>query len=316
MTAATDSPNQRNAVPVLRWTACFAVILGLHIAAALLLFRNVTPPPEALPAPPEAIMLDLAAEPAPQAPSPEASDPAAPPPTAQPAPQPPTPEPPAPQPPAPQPPAPQPPTPQQPVATEPPAPAPELPPTPMQPMQPMQPDAEPVTPPKPPDPAPAKTFSEPPPPPRHVAPKRPVRKPVVDHQPQTQTPKAEQEPEKAAAASSPPDKAPAPPASAQPAASSNAQPNWRGELVSRLQRAKRYPDAAREREEHGVATVRFTMDRQGHVLSVTLVRSSGSTALDEEAVALIHRAEPLPALPPEMPGDTITLTAPIAFVLQ
>jgi hypothetical protein len=33
-------------------------------------------------------------------------------------------------------------------------------------------------------------------------------------------------------------------------------------------------------------------------------------------VALIHRAEPLPAMPPEMQGDTITVTAPIAFVLQ
>jgi protein TonB len=140
---------------------------------------------------------------------------------------------------------------------------------------------------------------------------------MVERQPQPQTPKTEPaQPEKTAAASAPPDKAPAPPASAPAAASSNAQPNWRGELVSRLQRAKRYPDAARERDEHGVATVRFTMDRQGHVLSVTLVRSSGSTALDEEAVALIHRAEPLPAMPPEMQGDTITVTAPVAFVLQ
>jgi periplasmic protein TonB len=144
-----------------------------------------------------------------------------------------------------------------------------------------------------------------------------VHKPTVERQLQPQTPTTEQaQPEKTEAASAPPDKAPAPPASAPAAASSHAQPNWRGELVSRLQRAKRYPDAARERDEHGVATVRFTMDRQGHVLSVTLVRGSGSTALDEEAVALIHRAEPLPAMPPEMQGDTITVTAPIAFVLQ
>jgi periplasmic protein TonB len=170
-----------------------------------------------------------------------------------------------------------------------------------------------VAPSKPQDPASVKTFAEPKPPVHHAPPKRPAREAVAEHQP----PKSvEQHEPKRAAAPSPPDKA-APSAAAAPAApASNVQPNWRSALIGRLQQAKRYPASSRAREEQGVATITFTIDRQGHVVSVALTRSSGSAALDEEAVALIRRAEPLPALPPEMHGDTITLTAPITFVLQ
>jgi protein TonB len=100
------------------------------------------------------------------------------------------------------------------------------------------------------------------------------------------------------------------------ASPSDAIPTWRGELTSRLQRAKRYPDSARSNGQQGVAIATFTMDRAGHVLAALLVRSSGFPGLDEEAVALIRRAEPLPAMPDEMPGSTVTLTVPVAFSLR
>jgi protein TonB len=140
-----------------------------------------------------------------------------------------------------------------------------------------------------------------------------VRKAVPEHRvpkPVQQTAPAQTPP------LSPADK-PSTPVTAAPAIPASAiQPNWRSALLGRLQRAKRYPADARARGEQGTATVTFTMDRKGNVLSISLSRSSGSAALDEEAVAMIHRAEPLPALPAEMHGDTITLTAPVAFVLQ
>ena len=84
----------------------------------------------------------------------------------------------------------------------------------------------------------------------------------------------------------------------------------------RLQRAKRYPDAARERNEEGVATVAFTLTREGEVLSATLVHSSGSAELDAEAVALVYRAAPLPAIPPEIPGAIVRLVMPVTFSLR
>jgi protein TonB len=91
---------------------------------------------------------------------------------------------------------------------------------------------------------------------------------------------------------------------------------WRSALIQKLQQAKRYPEAARAHGEQGVATIGFIMDRDGHVLSVKLVHSSGSDALDQEAVAMIHRAEPLPALPAGVGTNTLTLTVPVTFSLQ
>ncbi len=86
--------------------------------------------------------------------------------------------------------------------------------------------------------------------------------------------------------------------------------------MGKLLRAKRYPEAARARGEQGTAYATFTVDRGGHVLSARLAKGSGSYQLDDEAVALIRRAEPLPPLPAEMPGLTATLTVPVAFALR
>lgn len=86
--------------------------------------------------------------------------------------------------------------------------------------------------------------------------------------------------------------------------------------MGRLQRFKRYPDTARSRGEQGVAYATFTMDRSGNVLSASIVRSSNSRLLDEEAVALIRRAAPLPPVPAAMTGSTVTLTVPVTFSLR
>jgi TonB family protein len=64
----------------------------------------------------------------------------------------------------------------------------------------------------------------------------------------------------------------------------------------------------------GVATIRFRLDRQGHVLSSSIARSSGSKILDAEALATLARAEPLPAIPADRP-DQIELLVPVEFFL-
>lgn len=58
------------------------------------------------------------------------------------------------------------------------------------------------------------------------------------------------------------------------------------------------------------------IDRTGRVISATLVRSSGSGALDREALSMVHRASPLPPLPPEIKGATISIELPVQFFLQ
>nr|WP_314433757.1 energy transducer TonB [uncultured Brevundimonas sp.] len=102
---------------------------------------------------------------------------------------------------------------------------------------------------------------------------------------------------------------PAPPASL----AASATQTWQGRLLAHLEQRKRYPAQARARRQQGVAYVRFSMDRQGRVLSAAIERSSGHAVLDAEALALLHRSQPLPLPPAEIPGDPISLSVPVDF---
>jgi protein TonB len=94
-----------------------------------------------------------------------------------------------------------------------------------------------------------------------------------------------------------------------------ARANWQSKLVGWLARYKRYPRLAQEQHQQGTALLRFSMDRQGRVLSAQLARGSGFSLLDDEAMALIQRAQPLPAPPPELAGERLELVIPIEFSL-
>jgi protein TonB len=98
--------------------------------------------------------------------------------------------------------------------------------------------------------------------------------------------------------------------------SSNAIPTWKTKIVALLERNKRYPPAAQVRREHGVAQVFFSIDRQGNLIESRVLRSSGAVTLDEEALALLQRAQPFPAPPAEMAGVHVDLTVPIWFHLR
>jgi len=97
---------------------------------------------------------------------------------------------------------------------------------------------------------------------------------------------------------------------------SAALPTWKAQLLRHLEKHKRYPaDAQRSRIE-GVAYVLFTMTRDGRVLNARVERSAGNGALDREGLELLARAEPLPPLPPDQPGDTLRLLVPVQFFMR
>jgi protein TonB len=100
------------------------------------------------------------------------------------------------------------------------------------------------------------------------------------------------------------------------AAAARAKAAWERALVSHLNRFKRYPDAARARSSQGDVAVQFTIDRTGGLITSRVVRSSGSSALDEEALAVLRRANPLPAPPGHVDGTTFDLTLPIQFRIK
>ncbi|MDV3480099.1 energy transducer TonB family protein [Sphingobium yanoikuyae] len=152
--------------------------------------------------------------------------------------------------------------------------------------QPTPPKVEPVTHPI----IPLPTISAPPPAP-------PVKAPdPAPPQPETAAPKT----------------APAPPA---PQVSSNAPDTWEGRVLARLQKYQRYPGDARSARQQGVAYLRFRMNREGHVLSSSLAKSSGFPALDQAALDTLKRADPLPKIPPERP-DEIELVVPVEYLMR
>lgn len=73
--------------------------------------------------------------------------------------------------------------------------------------------------------------------------------------------------------------------------------NYKVIVFGLLERAKHYPEAAIARGARGAAVIGFTVDEAGQVTSVALLQSSGEVDLDEESVALVHRAAPFPAPP-------------------
>ena len=108
--------------------------------------------------------------------------------------------------------------------------------------------------------------------------------------------------------------APAPGATPEPPSAS--LPTWKGLILRHLERHKRYPHEAQRSRHEGVTYVRFTMGRDGRVLAVRIERASGFASLDQEGLDLLPRAQPLPPLPVDQPGESLELIVPIQFYLK
>ncbi len=93
------------------------------------------------------------------------------------------------------------------------------------------------------------------------------------------------------------------------AAAPRVTPSYRDQLSAHLQRFKRAPSGGGS----GTAIVSFVIDRNGRLQSRFLARSSGSSTLDNAALAMISRANPMPRFPAAMPQETVSFTVPIRY---
>jgi TonB family protein len=85
--------------------------------------------------------------------------------------------------------------------------------------------------------------------------------------------------------------------------------DWAARVSAYLARNKRYPADALARGIGGTASIAFTVDADGRVASIRLVRSSGDVSLDRESQDLVRRAAPFP--PP--PHGRASITVPVNF---
>jgi protein TonB len=91
---------------------------------------------------------------------------------------------------------------------------------------------------------------------------------------------------------------------------------WQTALAAHIERFKRYPAKARSSGEQGIATVAFTIDRQGRLLTSRIVQSSGSAMLDQETLAMLSRAQPMPAPPSDLPDNKLSFIVPVRFNIR
>jgi len=89
---------------------------------------------------------------------------------------------------------------------------------------------------------------------------------------------------------------------------------WQKELAAHLDKYKRYPA---DRSHQGAEIViKFVLDRTGHVESANVVKSSGDSAFDDAALAMMRRADPVPPPPPLMADEGLSFTMPVIFRLK
>jgi protein TonB len=87
-------------------------------------------------------------------------------------------------------------------------------------------------------------------------------------------------------------------------------------VQAHLLRHRVYPPEARSSGITGVASVVFSLGRDGSVLSASLARGSGHAVLDQAAVAMVRRAAPFPPIPAEIAVSRLEMGAPIRFDLR
>ena len=83
----------------------------------------------------------------------------------------------------------------------------------------------------------------------------------------------------------------------------------------RIKQVQRFPPRVRNLDDGASTTVRFTLFKDGTIRNPTVTNSSGSTALDNAAIAAVQNAVPYPTFPEGQEGNSLRLELPIIFEL-
>ena len=86
-------------------------------------------------------------------------------------------------------------------------------------------------------------------------------------------------------------------------------------LMAQLNRHKTYPAELKKQKKEGIVYLKFSINRQGQLLSTSIKRSSGVAALDQAALDMIRAAAPLPAIPDNMNREQLLLVIPVEYSL-
>lgn len=88
--------------------------------------------------------------------------------------------------------------------------------------------------------------------------------------------------------------------------------DYRRRLLQHIATYRRRPPLTAGPPAYGTVMVRFSLSREGEVSAVSVATSSGVADLDDEALATIWRARPMPVIPLALP-DHLSVTLPVTF---
>lgn len=106
-----------------------------------------------------------------------------------------------------------------------------------------------------------------------------------------------------------------PPLPAGPSEATPGRDSWEGRVMARLERFRRYPNAARARRQEGITQLRVSVARDGSLLALSLEATSGFPLLDQAALETFRRAAPFPKVPEERPAP-VELSFPVEFFMR
>lgn len=86
---------------------------------------------------------------------------------------------------------------------------------------------------------------------------------------------------------------------------------WAKQISAWFERHKRYPKVDKVKDAKVVVT--FELDRTGNVLSAEVQETSGDKRFDDEAIAMLHRASPLPRPPAAQADEGLKFSVPVIF---
>ena len=87
-------------------------------------------------------------------------------------------------------------------------------------------------------------------------------------------------------------------------------------ILTRLERVKRYPQRALQRNLEGEVVLAISIATDGSVIRSEISRSSGQELFDSEVLKMVARAAPFPALPDGFDRSSLDVLIPIAFQIR
>lgn len=91
---------------------------------------------------------------------------------------------------------------------------------------------------------------------------------------------------------------------------------FRMEFMDIASRYKRYPRIAQDNNWQGRVELRIAFSETGTISSISVRKGTGRAVLDEEAQAMIRRAQAQVTIPPALRGKAFTLEIPVDFFLK